>query len=90
VEWWTWWVGGGVVLLSFLVLVVALGLLLGRLRAFGLTARALSSLLTDGQKRFQPRILALQREAESLQGKAVTAQEHAMVVQARRGESGNS
>lgn len=85
-----WWIAGAVVLLALIVLVVVLGLVVGRLRAFMTTAMSLNAQVTDGQTRFQPRILALQQEAESLQGKVMAAQEHAMIVQARRGESANS
>jgi hypothetical protein len=82
-----WWIAGGVVLLSLVFLAVVLGAALGRLRAFAITAMTLKAQLTDGQQRFQPRVLALQAEAESLQGKVVAAQEHAMILQARRERS---
>lgn len=72
-----WWIAGGVVVLALVFLLVVLLMLAGRLRRFAGVATTLQTRLNDGQQRFQPRILAIQRQAEALQEKVLVAQERA-------------
>ena len=70
-----WWIAGGVVVLALILLLVMLLVLAGHLRRFAGVATMLNTRLTDGQKRFQPRVEAIQKQAEALQPKLIKAQE---------------
>lgn len=72
-----WWIAGGVVVVALVVLLVVLIMLAGRLRRFAGAATTLQTRLTDGQQRFEPRVQAVQRQAEALQKKVLVAQERA-------------
>jgi hypothetical protein len=72
-----WWIAGGVVVLALVFLLVVLLMLAGHLRRFAGVAMMLQTRLGDGQQRFEPRILAIQRQAEALQEKVLVAQERA-------------
>jgi hypothetical protein len=72
-----WWIAGGVVVLALVFLLVVLLMLAGHLRRFAGVATMLQTRLDDGQKRFQPRILAIQHQAAALQEKVLVAQERA-------------
>ena len=72
-----WWIAGGVVVLALVFLLVVLLMLAGRLRQFAGVATMLQTRLNDGQQRFEPRIQAIQRQAEVLQEKVLVAQERA-------------
>lgn len=85
-----WWIAGGVVVLALIVLLVVLLILAGHLRRFAGVATMLNTRLTDGQQRFQPRVAAIQKQAEALQERAVRAQEQVELVQAKRGKADNS
>ena len=85
-----WWIAGGVVVLALILLLVVLLVLAGHLRRFAGVATMLNTRLTDGQQRFQPRIRAIQKQAEALQEQALRAQEQVEVVQAKRGKTDNS
>jgi sensor c-di-GMP phosphodiesterase-like protein len=85
-----WWIAGGVLILALILLLVVLLVLAGHVRRFGGVATMLNTRLTDGQQRFQPRVDAIQKQAEALQEKLLRVQEQVEVVQARRGQDGNS
>ena len=70
-----WWIAGGVAVLALVLLLVVLVMLAGRLRRLAGVTTTLQTRLGDGQQRFQPRILAIQKQAESLQEKVLVAQE---------------
>ena len=72
-----WWIAGGVVVLALVFLLVVLLMLAGHLRRFAGIATTLQTRLNDGQQRFEPRIQAIQRQAEALQEKVLVAQERA-------------
>jgi len=70
-----WWIAGGVVVLALILLLVVLLVLAGHLRRFAGVATMLNTRVSDGQKRFQPRVMAIQQQAEALQEKLIKAQE---------------
>jgi hypothetical protein len=59
-----WWIAGGVVVLALILLLVVLLLLAGHVRRFTEVAQTVNTRLADGQQRFEPRIVALQRQVE--------------------------
>jgi hypothetical protein len=72
-----WWIAGAVAVLALVLLVVVLVMLAGRLRRLAGVTTTLQARLDDGQQRFQPRVLAIRKQAESLQEKVLVAQERA-------------
>ncbi|MEV4513724.1 hypothetical protein AB0K00_32790 [Dactylosporangium sp. NPDC049525] len=81
-----WWISGGIVLLSLIVLGVAVMSTAARVRQFGNTALSLQRRLLDGEKRLQPHLARLQQTAEAMQPRLEAMQEQALIIQARRGE----
>ena len=81
-----WWISGGIVLLSFVVLVAAVMSTAARVRQFDNTALSLQRRLLDGEKRLQPHLASLQQTAEAMQPRLEAMQEQALLIQARRGE----
>jgi predicted PurR-regulated permease PerM len=64
-----WWIAGGVVVAALILLLVVVLVVARHLRRFAEVTTTLNTRLTDGQKRFEPRIAAIQRQAEALQDK---------------------
>ena len=82
-----WWIAGGVAVLALVLLLVVLVVLAGRLRRLAGVTTTLQTRLVDGQRRFQPRVLAIQKQAESLQEKVLVAQERAEQLREDRDNS---
>lgn len=70
----TWWISGVIVLLGLLVLVVAVSLLLGRLKKLRRVQRSLQVRLDQAQTLQEP-VLALQKRAEEMQETILQIQE---------------
>ena len=72
-----WWIAGGVVVLALVVLLVLLLVLAGHLRQLAGVATTLQTRIGDGRQRFEPRILAIQRQSAAVQEKLLVTQERA-------------
>jgi hypothetical protein len=81
-----WWISGGIVLLSIVVLIAVVMSTAARVRQFGNTALSLQRRLLDGEQRLQPHLARLQQTAEAMQPRLEAMQEQALIIQARRGE----
>jgi uncharacterized protein YlxW (UPF0749 family) len=81
-----WWISGGIVLLSLVVLIAAMMSTVARVRQFDNTALSLQRRLIDGEKRLQPHVARLQQTVEAMQPRLEAMQEQALLIQARRGE----
>ena len=81
-----WWISGGIVLLSLVVLIAVVMSTAGRVRQFDNTALSLQRRLLDGEKRLRPHLERLQQTAEAMQPRLQAMQEQALIIQARRGE----
>ncbi|MEV0128974.1 hypothetical protein AB0H83_11015 [Dactylosporangium sp. NPDC050688] len=81
-----WWISGGVVLLSLVVLIAVVMPTAARVRQFDNTALSLQRRLLDGQQRLLPHLIRLQQTAEAMQPRLEAMQEQALIIQARRGE----
>ena len=79
----TWWISGGIALLGLLVLVVAVGLLLGRLKGLRRVQRSLMVRL-DQAKTLQEPVLALQKQAEEMQETVLSIQQQIEARAARK------
>jgi hypothetical protein len=79
----TWWISGAVVVLGLLVLVVAVGLLLGRLKRLRRVQRSLEVRLHQAQQLQEP-VLALQKRAEEMQETVVGIQQRMEARAARK------
>jgi hypothetical protein len=79
-----WWIVGGLVVGSLVLLAVAALALLGRLREFGYAARRLQRLAEEAQRRTLPKVAAVQERAATLQEQIMTVQERAERMRAAR------
>ncbi|MFI5915292.1 hypothetical protein [Dactylosporangium sp. NPDC051541] len=72
-----WWIAGGIVVLSLVVLIFVALSVMSHLRAFDNAARAMQARLVDGQRRVEPRLAALQQTVEQMmpQLEAMAAQQ---------------
>ena len=85
-----WWIAGGIAVLALIGLLVVVVAALGSLRRFGAVAFSLNRRLGAGAQKLQPRLTELQQTVEKLQEPLLVTQERAAILQARRGDSGNS
>jgi uncharacterized protein YlxW (UPF0749 family) len=79
-----WWISGGIVVLALIVLIGVALSVVSRLRAFDNAARAMQARLTDGQRRVEPRLAALQQTVETMLPQLEAMQEKSLAMQARR------
>jgi hypothetical protein len=78
-----WWISGGIALLGLLVLIVAVGRLLGRLKKLRRVQRSLQVRLHQAQQLQQP-VLALQKRAEEMQETVLSIQQQVEARAARK------
>jgi uncharacterized protein YoxC len=79
----TWYISGAIVLVGLLVLVVAVSILLGRMKKLNRVQRSLQVRL-DQAKTLQEPVLALQKRAEEMQETMLQVQEQLEVRAARK------
>ena len=79
----TWWISGAIALLGLLVLFVAVGMLLGRLKRLRRVQRSLMVRLDQAKKLEEP-VLALQKRAEEMQETVLRIQEQVEARAARK------
>ena len=79
----TWWISGAIALLGLLVLLVAVSMLLGRLKKLRRVQRSLQVRLDQAQLLQEP-VQALQRRAEEMQGTMLQVQEQLEARAARK------
>ncbi|MEV8516556.1 hypothetical protein [Dactylosporangium sp. NPDC051484] len=79
-----WWISGGIVVVALIVLIGVALSVMGRLREFDNAARAMQARLADGQRRVEPRLLALQQTVETMLPQLEAMQEKSLAMQARR------
>jgi hypothetical protein len=72
-----WWISGGIVVFALIVLIGVALSVMGRLREFDNAARAMQARLTDGQRRVEPRLAALQQTVETMLPQLEAMQEQA-------------
>ncbi|GAA4252437.1 hypothetical protein [Dactylosporangium darangshiense] len=72
-----WWISGGIVVIALIVLIGVALSVMGRLREFDNAARAMQARLTDGQRRVEPRLAALQQTVETMLPQLEAMQEQA-------------
>jgi hypothetical protein len=72
-----WWISGGIVVVALIVLIGVALSVMGRLREFDNAARAMQARLTDGQRRVEPRLAALQQTVETMLPQLEAMQEQA-------------
>lgn len=79
----TWWISGVIVLVGLLVLVVAVSMLLGRMKKLRRVQRSLQVRLDQAQQLQEP-VQALQKRAAEMQGTMQRVQEQLEVRAARK------
>ena len=79
----TWYISGAIVLVGLLVLVVAVSLLLGRMKKLRRVQRSLQVRLDQAQTLQEP-VLALQKRAEEMQETMLQVQEQLEARAARK------
>ena len=84
-----WWIVGGLVVGSLLLLALASVALLGRLREFGYASRRVQRQVAEVERRLLPKVDALRERAEKLQVQLVAVQERAAQLQAARARQRN-
>jgi hypothetical protein len=78
-----WWISGAIALLGLLVLAVAAGVLLGRIKRLRRVQRSLMVRL-DQAKTLQEPVLALQKQAEGMQETMLSIQQQLEARAARK------
>ena len=84
-----WWIVGGLVVGSLLLLALASVALLGRLREFGYASRRVQRQVAEVERRLLPKVDALRERAEKLQEQLMAVQERAARLQAARARQKN-
>jgi len=84
-----WWIVGGLVVGSLLLLALASVALFGRLREFGHASRRVQRQVAEVERRLLPKVDALRERAEKLQEQLMAVQEHAARLQAARARRRN-
>ena len=79
----TWWISGAIALLGLLVLIVAVSMLLGRMKKLRRVQRSLQVRLDQAQLLQEP-VQALQKRAEEMQGTMLQVQEQLEARAARK------
>jgi hypothetical protein len=84
-----WWIVGGLVVGSLLLLTLAAVALLGRAREFGHASRRVQRQVAEVERRLLPKVAALRERAEKLQAQLMAVQERAARLQAARARQKN-